>query len=126
MDSTADLARPWGERLRTWREEIKGWSRAEFIEEVTAAAFRLNEERGHDLTPRLVQRWEAGEVRRCQGVYRRILAHMGAPLPAMTTRSAAVLPSEWPGAKPATSDEEDMQRRHFLRATGIAAVAAAA
>lgn len=127
MDSTTDLARPWGERLRTWREQIKGWSRAEFIEEVTAAAFRLNEERGHDLTPRLVGRWESNEVKRPQGVYRRILAHMGAPLPAMSaTRSAASLPSKWPGAASLTSDDGDMRRRQFLTATGFVGVTAAA
>jgi hypothetical protein len=73
--------RPWGERLRTWREDVKHWSRAEFRDEVVAAAYRLGENRGQQLDERLIGRWENGDVLRPQSVYRRLLAHLGAPLP---------------------------------------------
>lgn len=126
MTPAADLARPWGDRLRTWREEIKGWTREEFIEEATAAGFRMKEPREVKLNPRLVQKWESGEVRRPQGVYRRILAHMGAPLPAMANRSEPVLTPGWPVPEPRASDDGGMKRRQFLGATGVATVAAAA
>lgn len=71
--------RPWGERLRTWRKDVKHWSRAEFRDEVEAAAYRLGENRGQKLAERLIGRWETGDVLRPQGVYCRILAHLGAP-----------------------------------------------
>lgn len=124
MHPTAGLERPWGQRLRTWREEIKGWSREEFVDQVVAAAFRTNEARGQTLGPRLVARWESGAVQRPQGVYRRILAHMGAPLPA--TQSATLLPSKRPGSTALDVDDGDVDRRHFLRASGIAAITTAA
>lgn len=74
-------AGPWGERLRVWREDVKRWSRAELREEVEAAAYRLGESRGQKLDERLIARWETGAVRHPQGVYRRLLAYLGAPLP---------------------------------------------
>jgi hypothetical protein len=74
-------ARPWGERLRVWREEVKRWSRAEFRDEVEAASYKIGESRGHKLDERLIARWETGAVARPQAVYCRILAHMDAPLP---------------------------------------------
>lgn len=73
--------RPWGERLRAWREDVKRWSRAELRDEIEATSHRLGENRGQKLDERLIARWETGAVLRPQGVYRRILAQMGAPLP---------------------------------------------
>lgn len=121
MSLPDDLARPWGERLRTWREEIKGWSQEEFVNQVIAASYKMNEERGHDLGLRLVRRWERGETQRPQGVYRRILAHMGAPLPQVGARSALLLPSS---ASAAFDKHEDVDRRDLLK-VGAAAAAAA-
>jgi hypothetical protein len=72
---------PWGERLRAWREDTKHWSRAEFREEVEAASHKTRERRGRKLDERLIGRWENGDILRPQGFYRRILVHMGAPLP---------------------------------------------
>ncbi|MGH3833279.1 MAG: hypothetical protein ACRDRS_23060, partial [Pseudonocardiaceae bacterium] len=74
-------ARPWGERLRVWREDVKRWSRVELRDEIEATSYKLCENRGHKLDERLIARWETGAVLRPQGVYRRLLAHMGAPLP---------------------------------------------
>jgi hypothetical protein len=74
-------AQPWGERLRAWREDTKHWSRAEFRDEVEAASHKIREQRGQKLDERLIGRWENGKVLRPQGFYRRILVHMGAPLP---------------------------------------------
>ena len=73
--------RPWGERLRAWREDVKHWSRAEFRDEIEAASYKLGERRGQKLDERLIARWEMGVVQRPQSVYCRLLAHIGAPLP---------------------------------------------
>lgn len=67
--------------MRVWREDVKRWSRAELRDEIEATSHRLGENRGHKLDERLIARWETGAVLRPQGVYRRLLAHMGAPLP---------------------------------------------
>jgi hypothetical protein len=74
-------ARPWGERLRVWREEVKHWSRAELRDHIEAASYKLGENRGQKLDERLIARWETGTVLRPQGVYCRLLAQLGAPLP---------------------------------------------
>jgi transcriptional regulator with XRE-family HTH domain len=74
-------ARSWGERLRAWREEVKQWSRAEFTDELEAASHRIGEGRGQQLDERLIAQWETGAVRP-QAFHRRVLAHLGAPLPA--------------------------------------------
>ena len=75
---------PWGERLRAWREDVKHWSRAEFRDEIEAASYKLGENRGQKSDERLIVRWETGVVLRPQGVYCRLLAHIGAPLPSCT------------------------------------------
>lgn len=76
--------RPWGERLRAWREDVKHWSRAELRDEIEAASYKMGEGRGQKLDERLIARWETGVVLRPQGVYCRLLAHIGAPLPSCT------------------------------------------
>ncbi len=76
--------RSWGERLRAWREDVKHWSRAEFRDEIEAASYKLGESRGQKLDERLIARWETGVVLRPQGVYCRLLAHIGALLPSST------------------------------------------
>lgn len=63
---------PWGEALRTWRAEIKGWSQEELVEHLRAAAWQTNESRGQELDEKTVRRWESGQSRP-QGVYRRLL-----------------------------------------------------
>lgn len=109
-------ARPWGERLREWREEVKHWSRSEFREQIEAASYKMKELRGHRLDTRLIGRWETGEVYQPQAVYRRILAHLGAPLP------SSIAPAD----PTCTEDDEDMNRRRFLRHAGTAVAAAVA
>lgn len=94
-----DPSRPWAERLRAWREEVKEWSREEFIEQAVAVGFKTNEHRGGDkleigLDISRLKRWERGETKRPQAMYRRILAHMGAPLPAAPARSAPRTPPD--------------------------------
>ncbi len=81
--------RPWGERLRAWREDVKHWSRAEFRDEAEAASYKIGESRGQKLDERLIARWETGAVARPQAVYCRLLAHMGAPLPTTEPTPAA-------------------------------------
>ncbi len=119
----------WGESLRWWREEGRKWSRKEFCEQVEAMAYRMKEAQGTKLDEKMVWRWESGQVKRPRSFYLRILAEMGAPLP-LTTRSAIVLPPESPETAVAraacTEDDEDMDRRGFLRGTGAAALTAVA
>ena len=125
---STDLARPWGQRLRTWREEIKGWSQQELVDEIVRASFVTKERRGHDLGVRLVNRWESGETARPQAVYRRLLAYLGGPLPPSPARSAPVLPVERPPDIAVTTsdsqDDGDVDRRDFLRASGAVVAAA--
>lgn len=91
-----DPSRPWGERLRLWREEFKSWSRDEFVEEVAAIAFKTKEGRGDKLDISRVKRWESGRTQRPQAIYRRILAQMGAPLPGPPAYCAPRTPPERP------------------------------
>jgi hypothetical protein len=120
--------RPWGERLRTWREDVKHWSRAEFRDEVVAAAYRLGENRGQQLDERLIGRWESGDVLRPQSVYRRLLAHLGAPLPSSTKLlivSCIMDPVEAWGLRTnlhmlCTELEDNMKRRVFVARSGPA------
>jgi len=120
--------RPWGERLRTWREDVKHWSRAEFRDEVEAAAYRLGELRGQKLSERLIGRWESGEVLRPQSVYCRILAHLGAPLPPPTKLlivSRTMDPAEAWGLRTnlhmlRTEVGDDVERRIFVAQSGPA------
>ncbi len=115
LGSTRYDARPWGERLKTWRENVKHWSRTDFKEQVEATSYKLREPRGNRLDVRLIARWEAGEVKCPQGVYLRILAQMGAPLP----NDGATLAN-------AGSEDDDMNRRRFLQSAGAAVAAAVA
>lgn len=123
MGQPVDLSQPWGRRLRIWREEIKGWSREEFVEQAVAISYRTNEQRGQHLDARLVRRWESGEVQHPQGVYRRILANLGAPLPLPVRRISRVLPPQYPRLRTPSSDDGDVDRRTFLR-VGAAATGA--
>lgn len=108
------LSRPWGEVLREWREDVKHWSRPDLKEHIEAASYRLKEVRGRGLDIRLIARWENGEVRRPQAAYVRMLAYLGAPLPA----AGASQPIYSTG-----HDEADMDRRRFLQTAGTALAA---
>ncbi|MBW0011256.1 MAG: hypothetical protein JO063_14295, partial [Pseudonocardiales bacterium] len=123
--------RPWGERLRVWREDVKQWSRAELRDEVEATSYRLCENRGQKLDERLIARWEAGAVLRPQGVYRRLLAHMGAPLPSpvesISSPSNVDLVVEMWGLRAnlqmlRTEMGDEMERRLLLAQSGLALV----
>ncbi len=107
-------ARPWGERLREWREGVRNWSRAELRDHIEAASHRVQEPRGHKLDVRLIARWEKGEIKRPQACYRRLLEYVGAPSPFVVATSGQ------------TTEDEDMDRRRFLlhASTAVAAVAA--
>ncbi|OLT21694.1 hypothetical protein BJF78_34110 [Pseudonocardia sp. CNS-139] len=72
----------WGDELRLWRDEVVQWSQQELAEQVARVAFERREARGDKLDPRLIARWENGEVSRPQAVYRRLLRELGAPVPA--------------------------------------------
>jgi tetratricopeptide (TPR) repeat protein len=76
----------WGERLRRWRSEDRCWSQQELVDQIVRLAFATREDRGTRLDARLVGRWESGQVRRPQAVYRRLLAQLDAPLPADPAR----------------------------------------
>ncbi|MHA6620329.1 hypothetical protein [Pseudonocardia sp. DLS-67] len=131
---------PWGHRLRRWRSDTMNWSQEELVQHVVRLAFEHKEERGTSLDVRLVSRWESGQVQRPQGVYRRLLGHLGAPQPnapaAARAGTTPVLPGHCPVepvdrsiASPATGDDFDLgdgdpsvQRRNFLRAGSSLAI----
>ena len=102
-------ARPWGERLRAWRVEVRNWTRSELRDQIEAASYKENEPRGHRIDIRLIARWERGDIRSPHPVYRRLLARIGAPLPA--TPLAATLRAE---------EDDEMNRRRFLQSAGSA------
>lgn len=122
--------RPWSERLRAWREDVKHWSRAEFRDEIEAVSYKMGESRGQKLDERLIARWETGAVLRPQGVYCRLLAHMGAPLPSSTGQivsSSSVDVLEAWGFRAnlqtlCTEVEDGMDRRLFLTQSGLSLV----
>ena len=87
---------PWGDRLRLWRINIKAWSQQELVDHVVQLAYQTKEERGTRLDIRLVGKWENGGVQRPQGVYRRLLAQLGAPMPLAPATSAPVLTAKCP------------------------------
>lgn len=108
-----DPSRSWGERLRVWREEVKGWSRQELVENAVATAFRNKEDDADRLDVSRVKRWETGKTRNPQARYRRILAHMGAPLPPLPARCTLRTPPESPpetsALLPSSSDHDEWQ-----------------
>lgn len=141
MTSAQDSAgKPWGQRLRQWRSETMNWSQEEFVEQVVRLAFAGNEERGTSLDVRLVSRWESGQVKRPQAVYRRLLGQLGAPAPDAPARSITQTQPRLPGSCPPEAsapslasavDDFDMgdgdpsvQRRDFLRAGSSLAISA--
>lgn len=78
---------PWGEQLRRWREETKHWTQEDLVEQVVTLAFQDKDEvRGTKLTIEVLGRWERGEVKRPQAIYRRLLGQLGAPLPTTSAR----------------------------------------
>jgi hypothetical protein len=132
MTSAQDATdEPWGHRLQRWRSDTMNWSQEELVEHVVRLAFERKEERGTSLDVRLVSRWESGHVKRPQGVYRRLLGHLGAPQPDSPTpaRTTPRLPGPCPVepvdrsiASPTNGDDFDMgngdpsvQRRDLLR-----------
>ncbi|WP_298797111.1 hypothetical protein [Pseudonocardia sp. 73-21] len=136
MTSAQDVSEePWGNRLRAWRDGMN-WSQQELVDRVVRLAYEHKEDRGTSLDVRLVGRWESGKVRRPQGVYRRLLCHLGAPAPDAPARAEPRLPGSCPVelpilsiASPTTSDGFDMgngdpsvQRRDFLRAGSSIAI----
>lgn len=123
MEHADDLSRPWGERLRTWREEIQGMSRDEFAEYMVSIAYQTKEHRGHQLTARLIGSWERGEVQRPQAVYRRILAYIGAPLPTSPAHTTPVMTTKSPGETARNGDHESVDRRNFLLTSSTVAAA---
>ena len=72
---------PWGDRLRRWRTDVKAWSQQELADRIVQVAFQTKEERGTRIDVRLIGKWENGAVTRPQGVYRRLLTKLDAPLP---------------------------------------------
>jgi hypothetical protein len=80
---------------------------------VEAASYRLREQRGHLLDTKAIGRWETGAVKNPQPVYLRILASLGAPIPA--TYSAV---------EQSVDEDDAMDRRNFLRNAGVAVAAA--
>ena len=131
---------PWGHRLRRWRSDTMNWSQEEFVAQVVRLAYAGNEERGTSLDVRLVGRWESGQVKRPQGVYRRLLCQLGAPAPDAPARSRTQTELRLPGscpadvpepfvASPIEGDDFDsgdgdpsVQRRDFLRAGSSLAI----
>ncbi len=140
MTSTDDGAsEPWGHRLRRWRGDTMNWSQEEFVEHVVRLAFERKEERGTSLDVRLVSRWESGQVKRPQGVYRRLLGQLGAPAPDAPISGRTQTEPRLPGSCPveptalfvASSMDDDfetgtgdpsVQRRDFLRAGSSLAI----
>lgn len=125
MTEGDDLTRPWGERLRWWRAEVKRWSPSEFCEQAESAGHHINEAKWSKLNEKQLWRWESGETKRPHYRYRRILAAMGAPLPSPDRRYEVRLTSRCPPetAPQCSTVEEDegVDRRNFLWATGTAA-----
>lgn len=68
---------PWGERLRRWRSETRCWSQQELVDRIVQLAYATREDRGTRLDVRLVGKWESGQVRRPQAVYRRLPVRRG-------------------------------------------------
>jgi hypothetical protein len=101
---------------------VQKWSRKEFCEQVEAMAYRTKEVRGNKLDEKMVWRWESGQIKKPRNFYLRILAEMGAPLP--PPQSAVVRLPESPETAieraTCTEDDEDMNRRGFLRLTPVA------
>lgn len=135
-DSTEE---PWGDRLRQWRRDTMNWSQDELVEHLVRLAFETKEPRGTSLDVRLVSRWESGEVKRPQGVYRRLLGRLGAPQAAPPARDRTRAVPRLPGSRPvdppvtvlALSFDNDLgaevgdpsvQRRDFLRAGSSVAI----
>ncbi|MGH3565892.1 MAG: hypothetical protein ACRDRH_07630 [Pseudonocardia sp.] len=98
-----DSVLPWGEQLRRWREDVKLWSQQELVDQLVRLAFETKEDRGTRLDVRLIGKWETGAVRRPQSVYRRLLAGLGAPIPA---GSASAQPATMPVPQPAGNDDD--------------------
>ncbi len=136
QDSTGE---PWGHRLRRWRSETTNWSQEEFVDQVVRLAYAGNEGRGTSLDVRLVGRWESGQVKRPQGIYRRLLGQLGAPAPDAPACSRTQTEPRLPGSCPvdapqpfvASPIEDDfdfgngdpsVQRRDLLRAGSTLAI----
>lgn len=119
----AEFTRPWGERLRSWRQSIP-WSQEELVEQIVAQAYRAKEDRGTELGVRLLRKWESGAIGSPQAVYLRLLAQLGAPLPMPAPEergSDLILPSSV-GA--GSSNDEHVERRDFLQLGSATALGA--
>lgn len=131
MTDGDDLTRPWGERLRWWRAEVRRWSPSEFCERAEAAGHHINEPKWSKLNEKQLWRWETGETKCPHYRYRRILAAMGAPLPLPERRRSDVrLTSrchpETASQRSTVEEDEGVDRRNFLRATSTAVTAGTA
>lgn len=123
-----DLTRPWGERLRWWREH-QNLSRAEFCQRLKSEANRETDSRYVNPDEKLLYTWESGKNKHGpQGVYCRALARMGAPLPS-TALFTPDLPSKYPALTtslvPTAGEDDDVDRRAFFRTAKVTAAAAA-
>jgi hypothetical protein len=83
----------WGERLRQWRDD-QCWSQQELVDRIVRLAYATREDRGTRLDVRLVGKWESGQVRCPQAVYRRLLAQLGAPVPDERDRRSRQTPGD--------------------------------
>lgn len=117
----------WGDELRRWRSQKMAWSQQDLVDNIVQLAYRRNESRGTKLEVRLVSKWENGSVRSPQGIYRRLLAELGAPLPTLAPRSTpsleAVSHHERPIGCPSIPEDgvEAVLRRDLLKAgSGLA------
>ncbi len=123
--------RPWCEQLVEWREVTMGWSVAEFREHFTYHAGHLGEykkDRLVEATDKDVWRWESGATPTVHHHTRRILAHMGAPLPPHRRRrsSSSDLTPKSPvlerAAPSSAEDDEDWQHMPVCAAELVAQV----
>jgi hypothetical protein len=75
------------------------------VDHIVQLAFQTKEDRGTRLDTRLVGKWESGDVRSPQGVYRRLLKQLDAPVPPVRMTSTPVAAAELPPESPLSISE---------------------